>query len=55
MRTQATVRSAGGSDIAHQVEGDGPPLLLLAGQANNHRWWDPVRPDFDRFRTVTLD
>jgi pimeloyl-ACP methyl ester carboxylesterase len=55
MRTQATVRTADGSDIAYQVEGDGPPLVLLAGQANNHQWWDPVRPDFDRFRTVTLD
>ncbi|MDT2005276.1 alpha/beta fold hydrolase [Rhodococcus opacus] len=45
-----------GTRIAYQDTGDGPPLLLLAGQANNHHWWDAVRPDFDRhFRTVTMD
>jgi pimeloyl-ACP methyl ester carboxylesterase len=42
--------------IAHQIEGDGPPLLLLAGQANNHRWWDGIRDDFAAIRTtITLD
>jgi pimeloyl-ACP methyl ester carboxylesterase len=45
-----------GVGIAYQVRGDGPPLLLLAGQANNHHWWDPVRGDFEtRFSTITLD
>jgi pimeloyl-ACP methyl ester carboxylesterase len=45
-----------GARIAYQVEADGPPLLLLAGQANNHHWWDGVRDDFhaDR-RTVSFD
>lgn len=42
--------------IAYQVRGTGPPLLLLAGQANSHRWWDSVRDDFHRTRsTVTID
>jgi pimeloyl-ACP methyl ester carboxylesterase len=42
--------------IAYQVEGDGPPLLLLAGQANNHHWWDGVRDDFHAERgTVSFD
>ncbi|HEV2634068.1 MAG TPA: alpha/beta fold hydrolase [Actinocrinis sp.] len=48
-----------GSKIAYQVQGDpdeAPPLLLLAGQANNHHWWDPIRADFHPARrTVTLD
>ncbi|MFI7278133.1 alpha/beta fold hydrolase [Streptomyces sp. NPDC049879] len=45
-----------GTRIAYQVEGTGAPLVLLAGQANTHRWWDPVRADFHAARsTVTLD
>ncbi|MGV9349304.1 alpha/beta fold hydrolase [Streptomyces spiralis] len=35
--------------------GDGEPLVLLAGQANSRRWWDPVRADFSRYTTITLD
>ncbi|MEU6615581.1 alpha/beta fold hydrolase [Streptomyces parvus] len=42
--------------IAYQVRGQGPPLVLLAGQANNHRWWDGVRADFTAAHTtITLD
>ncbi|SHK52243.1 Pimeloyl-ACP methyl ester carboxylesterase [Pseudonocardia thermophila] len=45
-----------GARIAHQVDGAGSPLLLLAGQANNHHWWDPVRADFAAHHlVVTLD
>ncbi|MBR7825220.1 alpha/beta fold hydrolase [Actinospica sp. MGRD01-02] len=45
-----------GTHIAYQVNGDGPPLLLLAGQANNHHWCDGVRDDFAGVRTtITLD
>ncbi|MFJ6611135.1 alpha/beta fold hydrolase [Streptomyces sp. NPDC091289] len=47
-----------GVDIAYQVRGEGaaPPLVLLAGQANNHHWWDGVRDDFHAARsTITLD
>ncbi|MFF8843156.1 alpha/beta fold hydrolase [Streptomyces sp. NPDC015127] len=47
-----------GTPIAYQVRGQGPgtPLVLLAGQANNHHWWDGVRDDFHVDRTtVTLD
>lgn len=48
--------AADGTRIAYQVEGSGPPLLLLAGQANNHHWWDGVREDFTPSRTtITLD
>jgi pimeloyl-ACP methyl ester carboxylesterase len=49
-------KSADGTQIAYQIEGDGPPLLLIAGQANNHHWWDGVRDDFAAVRTtITLD
>ncbi|MBH1933527.1 alpha/beta fold hydrolase [Streptomyces sp. AV19] len=46
-----------GARIAHQLHpGDGPPLVLLAGQANNHHWWDGIRDDFHTSRsTLTLD
>ncbi|MBZ4319588.1 alpha/beta fold hydrolase [Streptomyces huiliensis] len=48
--------AADGTRIAHQVRGSGAPLVLLAGQANSHRWWDAVRADFHAARsTVTLD
>ncbi|GAA1723886.1 alpha/beta hydrolase [Isoptericola hypogeus] len=45
-----------GTPIAFQDRGDGPPLVLLAGQANSHRWWDPVRAGLGAGRrTITLD
>ncbi len=46
-----------GVRIAFQPRGHGFPLVLLAGQANNHHWWDHVRDDFEIAgrRTVTLD
>ncbi|GAA0394379.1 alpha/beta fold hydrolase [Streptomyces luteireticuli] len=46
-----------GARIAHQLRGDGPPLVLLAGQANDHHWWDGVREDFHEAgrSTITLD
>ncbi|HEV7628972.1 MAG TPA: alpha/beta fold hydrolase [Streptomyces sp.] len=49
-------RTADGVRIAYQVQGEGAPLVLLAGQANNHHWWDDVRDDFHvSHRTITLD
>ncbi|MEI7034327.1 alpha/beta fold hydrolase [Streptomyces pratensis] len=45
-----------GVRIAYQVQGEGTPLVLLAGQANTHHWWDGVRDDFHAARsTLTLD
>ncbi|WSC66223.1 alpha/beta hydrolase [Streptomyces anulatus] len=47
-----------GIGIAYQVRGEGAeaPLLLLAGQSNNHHWWDSVRDDFHGDRsTMTFD
>ncbi|GAA2551524.1 hypothetical protein GCM10010435_22130 [Winogradskya consettensis] len=50
--------TADGFPLAVQVSGrdTGPVLLLLAGQANSHAWWDGLRATFeDRFRVVTFD
>lgn len=51
-----------GIRIAYQARGEesplvsSVPLVLLAGQANNHHWWDRIRDDFHAGRrTVTLD
>lgn len=45
-----------GTRIAYQLRGDGAPLVLLAGQANSHLWWESVRADFHSARsTLTLD
>ncbi|WP_107656055.1 alpha/beta fold hydrolase [Nocardia suismassiliense] len=49
-------KAANGVRLAYQIAGEGAPLFLLAGQANNHHWWDGIREDFEtRYRTVTLD
>ncbi|WP_427893198.1 alpha/beta fold hydrolase [Kribbella sp. GL6] len=45
-----------GTQIAYQVRGEGQPLVLLAGQSNDHTWWDPVRMDFEeQHQTISLD
>ncbi|WP_156756168.1 alpha/beta fold hydrolase [Actinokineospora pegani] len=54
--TTDTARAEDGAAIAFDVVGDGEPLVLLAGQANARRWWDPVRADFSgSFRTIAVD
>ncbi|MFH9424002.1 alpha/beta fold hydrolase [Streptomyces sp. NPDC017529] len=50
------VTTSDGVRIACQLRGAGPVLVLLAGQANSHHWWDGVREDFHAARaTLTLD
>ncbi len=52
------IEAPDGALLSVQVGGpDGAPaLLLLPGQANDHTWWDGLRPAFDRdHRTVTFD
>lgn len=54
--SQEFTRAQDGTPLAYQVGGEGRPLVLLAGQANNHHWWDGVREDFEHaHRTITLD
>ena len=55
MRTRGTVRTPDSTDVADQIEGDWHPLLLLAGQANNHHCWDVVWPDLAAYRTLSID
>ncbi|WP_381558263.1 alpha/beta fold hydrolase [Streptomyces eurythermus] len=52
----AFARAQDGTALAHQRSGDGAPLVLLAGQANNHHWWDGIREDFHgTHSTITMD
>ncbi|UNS97762.1 alpha/beta hydrolase [Streptomyces tubbatahanensis] len=49
--------AADGAALHYEVHGaGGSPLLLLSGQSNDHRWWDPVRADFAAaFTTLVWD
>ncbi|MEH0574468.1 MULTISPECIES: alpha/beta fold hydrolase [Streptomyces] len=52
----AVAHAQDGTALACQQRGDGYPLILLAGQANNHHWWDGVREDFHATHsTITFD
>lgn len=46
-----------GTALYYEVNGHGDDVLvLIAGQSNNHHWWDVARQDFDAdFRTVVFD
>lgn len=53
-----TCRAQDGARLAVQQLGDPqlPPLLLLPGQANSHRWWSRLRDELAaEFRTITFD
>ncbi len=53
---QGMAKAGDGVRVAYQVAGGGPALILLAGQANSHHWWDGVREDFEATRTtITID
>ena len=41
-------------DLAYDVLGDGPPLVLLHGITENRRAWDPI-PLNDHYRVVRVD
>jgi pimeloyl-ACP methyl ester carboxylesterase len=45
-----------GTRLAYEVTGDGPALLLVAGQSNDRHIWHPVRDAFAAsYRVVTFD
>lgn len=55
-RTNSFARAQDGTLLAYQRRGRGFPLVLLAGQANNHHWWDGIREDFHATHTtLTMD
>jgi pimeloyl-ACP methyl ester carboxylesterase len=43
-----------GVRIYYEFEGTGEPLLLIAGQANDHHLWDLVRSDFAKHYQVIV-
>ena len=50
------VSTQDGTRVAYHAHGDGPALVLLAGQSNSHHWWDGVRQDFEKdHTTICLD
>jgi pimeloyl-ACP methyl ester carboxylesterase len=56
MQQDGRATAPDGTRIAYQLRGAGRPLVLLAGQANNHTWWNRARGDFEgTHRTITLD
>ena len=46
----------GGVELAYDIEGSGPDLLLIAGTASTRPLWGLVRPQLARsFRTIAFD
>lgn len=53
--TAATIATAAGP-LSYDVQGEGPPLVLLASAAHDRHDWDGVRPALaEHFRTVAID
>ncbi|MCX6470126.1 MAG: alpha/beta fold hydrolase [Corynebacteriales bacterium] len=52
MSENHSVVTTDGTRLAVSVRGRGPALLLLAGQSNDHTWWDGVREDLGVGRTT---
>ncbi len=51
-----SVARNGSIELAYDVEGDGPDLLLIAGSASTRPLWQLVRPALARrFRTIAFD
>jgi 3-oxoadipate enol-lactonase len=45
-----------GTRLYYEAGGDGDPLVLVAGQRQDHTFWDGVRDDFaDRYRVIVYD
>ncbi len=51
-----TTASVNGVTLHYEVEGDGPPLLLIAGLGANSSAWATVKPLLvSRFTCITFD
>jgi 3-oxoadipate enol-lactonase len=50
----AYANGSGGCRIWYEASGSGDPLLLVSGQASDHRMWDDVRPSFERRHRVLV-
>ncbi|MDW4497898.1 alpha/beta hydrolase [Sulfitobacter sp. D35] len=54
--TQAKATTPDGLSIAYDVQGQGDPILLIAGMSADRSLWSLVRYDLaERFRTIALD
>jgi aminoacrylate hydrolase len=51
----AEVRADDGCRISYAVDGEGPPLLLIAGLGGLASFWSGVRRHMPDFRTVSFD
>jgi len=50
------VRVPDGTRLYYEESGEGEPLLLISGQAQDHTSWDGIRDDFtDRYRVIVYD
>jgi pimeloyl-ACP methyl ester carboxylesterase len=50
------VRSKDGTPIAYEHSGNGPPLVLIHGAANDHTRWTSLLPELGKYFTVyTID
>ena len=50
----AFANAADGTRLWYEATGDGPPLLLVAGQASDREVWMPVRADFEALHRVIV-
>ncbi len=46
--------SRDGTPIAYESRGEGPPLVMVHGTGIDHTYWDPIRPELERYFTVTV-
>lgn len=54
--TEGCAHAADGAQLYGTSAGEGPPLLLIAGQASGHRGWMPVVPHLaEHHRVVRFD